>query len=95
MAETVPVRLAVKVDGGRRRILVVDVEVPPAPTHCEGSEGPCDETEGLERESSRTMYDWDGLGLPPNQPVLLCRRCAKYHHEYWDEMWSMANSDKL
>ena len=23
----------------------------------------------------------------PNQPIWLCRECAKKHHEFWDAQW--------
>lgn len=39
-------------------------------------------------ESSRTHYIWDGTGEDPNRDLYLCRDCAKFHHEYWDEMWA-------
>ena len=42
----------------------------------------------LDKEDSRTMYCWNGEGEDPNRPVLLCKQCAKMHHEYWDDMWS-------
>lgn len=56
---------------------------------CRGSQYPCDaEGPGVELESSRTFYHWDGTGEDPNADVPLCRDCARMHHEYWDEMWS-------
>lgn len=39
------------------------------------------------RESSRTMYFWDGKGEDPNADVFLCRSCAADHHSFWDERW--------
>jgi hypothetical protein len=47
----------------------------------------CGIEEGLEFESGRTAYEWDGKGEDPNRCVVLCRECAKEHHEHWDEMW--------
>lgn len=40
-------------------------------------------------EPSRTAYYWDKNkeALNPNAPIPLCRKCAKEHHEHWDEMW--------
>ena len=50
----------------------------------------CGLFEGVETESSRTMYSWDGQGEDPNRPLRLCRSCAAEHHEHWDEMWEHA-----
>lgn len=58
----------------------------------------CGAMKGLESESSRTMYHWDGEWNDPNNPnrnVLLCRQCAFMHHEYWDEMWDDYNRGRL
>jgi hypothetical protein len=70
----------------------------------------CGSTEGVELEDSRTMYEpkvysrYELLMLlddplvdepeDPNRPWLLCRECAKEHHEYWDEMWDMYRSNQ-
>lgn len=63
---------------------------------CEGSMGPCDaEGPGVEQESSRTMYHWDGTGEDPNRDPWLCRDCARIHHEHWDEMWDDYNRGRL
>jgi len=63
---------------------------------CEGAKGPCDISgPTVQLESSRTMYHWDGKGEDPNRDVWLCPDCAKEHHDYWDEMWSYANSGRL
>jgi hypothetical protein len=75
-----------------RRVLVREIEVPPVPTICEGALERCDRTVGLEWESSRTFYhdEWDGKGpnvRTRNKDILLCRRCAAYHHERWDAQW--------
>ncbi len=43
---------------------------------------------GVEAESSRTCYHHDHDGEDPNAPIMLCRPCAKMHHEEWDERWS-------
>ncbi len=51
----------------------------------------CGSTVGVNLESSRTQYNFEGeLGSPedPNRPVPLCRTCAEDHHAYWDEMWA-------
>jgi hypothetical protein len=48
---------------------------------------------GVKRESSRTMYHWDGADddpKNPNRPIDLCRPCAASHHEFWDDMWEQA-----
>jgi len=48
-------------------------------------------TAGVEMESSRTMYPWDGPEDDPdnpNRPIALCRECAKDHHQHWDAMWA-------
>lgn len=58
----------------------------------------CDTREGVELESSRTAYHFTGLrGGPddPNKPVMLCRTCAKEHHEYWTEMWAEYYYDRF
>ena len=59
----------------------------------------CGRTEGVEAEDSRTNYPepildiWDRLLLDgadppsPNDPLFLCRDCAKEHHEYFDEVY--------
>lgn len=50
----------------------------------------CASTQGLKLESSRTAYPWEGQFDSPDDPnrnKLLCRHCAKEHHEYWDAMW--------
>jgi hypothetical protein len=46
---------------------------------------------GLKKECSRTMYCDESL----NAPLLLCRRCAILHHEYWDDMWNEYHSGCL
>jgi len=51
----------------------------------------CESVEGVEMESSRTCYPWDGpIDSPdnPNSPIPLCRECAREHHLNWDHMWS-------
>jgi hypothetical protein len=53
---------------------------------------------GLKLEDSRTCYPtncdpFDGKN--PNRSQLLCRRCAEYHHEYWDDMWKEYYSGRL
>lgn len=52
----------------------------------------CDAMDGdIRLEDSRTQYVWKGdFDDPenPNRPLMLCRECAREHHEYWDERWS-------
>ena len=36
----------------------------------------------------RTAYHWDGKGIDPNGPMLLCKEMADEAAQYWDEMWS-------
>lgn len=48
----------------------------------------CGSAEGVETESSRTMYEPTERDPNPNAPIPLCRGCAKDHHEYWDDMWN-------
>lgn len=48
----------------------------------------CERSDGVEIESGRTAYHWDGKGEDPNRSIPLCRECAKEHHDYWDERWS-------
>lgn len=46
---------------------------------------------GVKRESSRTMYHFDGeIGSAddPNRPVWLCRLCAAEHHAEWNATWA-------
>lgn len=53
---------------------------------------------GLALEESRTMYpvkDDCPEKDNPNRSQLLCRRCAEYHHEYWDDMWKDYYSGRL
>jgi hypothetical protein len=50
----------------------------------------CESPEGVEMESSRTCYHYDGepgSDDDPNKSIPLCRPCAIKHHEYWDDMW--------
>jgi hypothetical protein len=50
----------------------------------------CGNKSGIKFESSRTAYAWDGEFNSindPNRNKLLCRKCAKLHHEFWDIMW--------
>jgi len=65
----------------------------------------CGTSEGVKLEDARTAYEQPspdffdhlvGVPLPdPNAPVLLCRSCAKEHHEFWDEMWADYYSGRL
>jgi len=62
----------------------------------------CGTIRGLCLEDSRTCYPtnhdpFDGKSHPddPNRSQLLCRRCAEYHHEYWDDMWKDYYSGRL
>lgn len=48
----------------------------------------CTATEGVQMESARTAYHWDGKGENPNADIPLCREHAAEHHAYWDEMWA-------
>lgn len=51
----------------------------------------CGDTAGVEMESSRTSYHFEGeRGGPddPNRPLPLCRACAADHHRHWDDMWA-------
>lgn len=51
----------------------------------------CDTTVGVELECSRTAYPYDGQigdANDPNNPIPLCRDCAKQHHEEWDDRWA-------
>ena len=51
----------------------------------------------VRRECSRTMYHFEGEpGSPedPNRYLLLCRTCAKQHHEFWDDMWAEWNNSR-
>ena len=47
------------------------------------------------RHSSRTRYDWDGIGEDPNADVWLCDDCADAHHAHWDEQQREYYYDKL
>lgn len=50
----------------------------------------CGSTVGVEMESSRTQYHFEGEDNSPDDPnkdIPLCRPCAAEHHEYWDDMW--------
>lgn len=61
----------------------------------------CGHDEGIEWESSRTMYDtrplnyWQHLLVnldlqkpDPNRPIAYCRDCAEDHHLCWDAQWA-------
>ena len=58
------------------------------PKLCEGATGFCLEMCGVQEESPRTIYFWEGEGPNPNRPPWLCRPCALEHHAFWDDMWS-------
>lgn len=61
----------------------------PAPPHLECLA--CGLTEGVEMESSRTCYHYEGeIGGPddPNRPFPLCRPCAEEHHMNWNHTWA-------
>jgi hypothetical protein len=55
----------------------------------------CSSHIGLGEEDSRTSYHWDGKGKNPNACLLLCRKCAILHHEFWDSMWDDYNSSRF
>jgi hypothetical protein len=58
----------------------------------------CQENKGVLPESSRTAYNWNGKfdsKDDPNRDKLLCRKCAKLHHEFWDIMWKNYGSHYL
>jgi hypothetical protein len=57
----------------------------------------CGTTEGVELESSRTMYPTEpptwlervaDIETDPNAPIPLCRECAEEHHDHWNGMWA-------
>ena len=73
--------------GGDRSVKVGRYHVQPA---TRGACEVCERKDGVQLESSRTAYHWEGaLDDPnnPNAPILLCRDCARDHHAYWDDMW--------
>lgn len=50
----------------------------------------CHSFRGVEIESGRTAYHYEGpedVRNDPNRAIGLCRTCAKMHHEHWDAMW--------
>jgi hypothetical protein len=47
----------------------------------------CGSIWGVKLEPSYTAYYWDGVGEDPNREVMLCRACAEYHRDYWQERW--------
>lgn len=58
----------------------------------------CYGTDGVEMESSRTAYHFEGeIGSAddPNRPIPLCRPCAEEHHQYWTDMWAEYRSGLL
>jgi hypothetical protein len=65
----------------------------------------CGATTGVAYENARTAYEvpeptfWDRIRgeTPdlPNQPIPLCRPCAKEHHEHWTQMWDEYRSGLL
>ena len=58
----------------------------------------CKTTVGVEMESSRTAYHYEGVrGGPndPNRPIPLCRDCAQEHHYHWDGLWAEYQSGLL
>lgn len=58
----------------------------------------CGELHDLQLECSNTCYPFDGLydsADDPNRQVLLCPTCAKYHHEYWKDMWDEYRQSRL
>lgn len=36
----------------------------------------------------RTAYHWEGTGVDPNGPKLVCNEAMKEEKEYWDERWT-------
>ena len=57
------------------------------PPTCEGSEGPCEQT-NVRLVCARTMYPATEEDPHPNQSLWLCPRCAEAYHGHWDSMWS-------
>lgn len=58
----------------------------------------CETTDGIEMESSRTCYHYEGeIDSPddPNRPIPLCRLCAEEHHQHWSNMWAEYQSGLL
>ena len=52
---------------------------------CHGQSGDRD----VRLEASRTAFTWlDKTRPDPNAPILLCRPCAKMHHEEMDSAWA-------
>ena len=47
----------------------------------------CGSWRGTALEDSRISIHWDGRGVDPNSPIRLCRKCARAHHDHWDEVW--------
>ena len=35
-----------------------------------------------------TAYHWDGKGMDPNGPMLICEKMAEECRQYWDGMWA-------
>lgn len=58
----------------------------------------CGTLEGVELESSRTCYHFEGdpdSDDDPNRGIALCRPCAEEHHFNWDAVWDEYNSGLL
>ena len=53
---------------------------------CEGYSGPCGHSV-LWVTHAMTAYEWDGTGVNPNRPLLLCPECSAGYVDYWKEMW--------
>ena len=60
------------------------------PHHCEGIEGPCENTE-ITQQDCRTQY----ADPSQNRSPWLCAECAQAYHDYWDEMWANYNRGRL
>ena len=48
----------------------------------------CERSDGVEIESGRTAYHWDGKGRGPEPLDSALPRVREGHHDYWDERWS-------
>lgn len=89
-----PLRIAsLDLDGAHRRFkALLGIKPPPVCATCNGASKDAD----VQLESARTAYPYTDKTKPdPNAPILLCRPCAKEHHQVMDDLWQEYRSGRM